>query len=48
MADDGLTIEQRLELLDGGYTAADIDRMEADAGREAGLTPPDEATPSDV
>lgn len=37
--DEGLTDLQRAELLAGGYTESEVDRMEAEAEREAALPP---------
>lgn len=37
--DEGLTPEQRQELLDGGYSEEEINRMESEAEREAALPP---------
>ena len=37
--DEGLTEAQRRELLDGGYSVEEVDRMDAEAAREAELPP---------
>lgn len=37
--DPGLTEEQRRELLEGGYSEEEVDRMEREAEREAALEP---------